>query len=303
MKPSSRKSTLSVEQMVQLCEDYYEHEIFNPKAELEVTLLGELGRCDFSSAMAIDTDIFQRELAALNIELFGLAWLNYNYKLYEEEKQDQNQADLALSIEILFAKSYLEKAKSSDIWSAAGFYNQTILEAAIAQGNSIAWSAPRDMEYYERAVLSSPPVPDYFVKFTTEITREHFDKFLRDHLDEVLKLLKHRVSDTECSLRLSNRLASIHSWRDGIMIPQKLSSAFAERLSFIPNSEALLLLQRLVVGLYKNARDFTRAVIDYGSWEAAKRTTIALRQAIIRAARKPSEEKQKGSGDNVSTSS
>jgi hypothetical protein len=64
------------------------------------------------------------------------------------------------------------------------------------------------------------------------------------------------------------------------MIPQILSSAFAERLNFIPNSEAALLFQRLVVGLYKNARNYIHAVIDYGSWELARKATIGLRVAL-----------------------
>jgi len=65
------------------------------------------------------------------------------------------------------------------------------------------------------------------------------------------------------------------------MIPQKLASAFAERLSFKPNTEALLLLQRLTVGLYNNAKNYINAVIDYGSWELARKAAIDLRQALL----------------------
>ncbi len=278
-----KKPTLETiaKQLFQLYEDYYQHEIFNINSELELTVYSEILKIN-PSAITLDMDILDRELTALNIELFGLAWLDYNYKLFEEGKQDSNRCDAALCTEIMFEKSYLEKTKRSDTWSAAGSHNRTILEAAIAQSNSVNWSTFRDMPaYYERAVRSS--TPEKFIKLSAQTYLEHFDKFLKD-----------KVNDKECALRLSNRLASVQSWRDGIMIPQKLSSAFAERLSFIPNSEVTLLFQRLVVGLYNNARNYIKAVIDYGSWELARKATIDLRQSLLEAGRELLEE-QNGS--------
>ena len=236
-----------------------------------------------------DMDILDRELTALNIELFGLAWLDYNYQLLEEGKQDSNKCDAALCTEIMFAKSYLEKTKRSDTWSAAGFYNRTILEAAIAQYDSVNWSTFRDMPaHYERATHSSPP--EKFIRLSAQNYLEHFDKFLKDHFD---KLLKDKINDKECALRLSNRLASVQSWRDGIMIPQKLSSSFAQRIGFSPNTEALLLLQRLTVGLYRNARDYISAVIDYGSWELARKAAIDLRQSLLESGRELLEKQKR----------
>ncbi len=270
------------EQLFQLYQGYYQHEIFNTKAELDLMVYSEIVKVDPSVETLITEqspggfmealDIIDRELIALNVELFGLAWLDYNYKLFDEEEQDQNKCDVALTTEIMFAKHWFEGTfeGKTDIWSAAGVYNRTILEAAIAQSNTRDWSASRDMGGYHG--VASFSLGEKAIKFNAQVMLEHFDKFLND-----------KVYDKECALRLSNRLASINCWRDGIMIPQKLSSAFAERLSVIPNSETLFLFQRLVVGLYNNAGNFINAVIEYGSWELARKATIDLRQSLFEA--------------------
>jgi hypothetical protein len=267
MKGKPTPETIA-KQLAQLYEDYYQHEIFNIKAELELMVYSEILKVD-PSAITLDMGILDRELTALNIELFGLAWLDYNYELCEEGKQDSSQSDVALCTEIMFAKSYLQKTKRSDTWSAAGFYNRTILEAGIAQKTSMDWSIPRDIpSYYERGVNSFP-----------EESQKLFLRGFREHFDNKL------LSDKECASRVANRLQSVPSWRDGIMIPQKLSSSFAQRIGFSPNTEALLLLQRLTVGLYRNARNYINALNDYGSWELARKSAHDLRTALLEAGR------------------
>jgi len=271
-KPAPKVST------EQLCRDYYNHELFrvhDPHSDFELTVLFEIQKVD-PSAMAIDLDIFVRELTALNIELFGFAWCDHNYP---SEEQRQGQADSALCTEITFTESYLAQMKESEIWKAAGFYNNTIAEATLAQKTSRDWSTPRDIPaYYERG---ANPFTEKEAKLLMNSIREHFAKLL---------------SDKECSLRLSNRLISVESWRDGIIISQKLSSAFTQRLNFSPNSEAFFLIQRLTVGLYKNAKDYINAVEDYGSWELARKASDELRQHLIRVAQKEVE-KQNGSDE------
>ena len=252
----------------QLCRDYYDHELFrvhDPHSDFELTVLFEIQKVD-PSAMAIDLDIFVRELTALNIEIFGFAWCDHNYL---SEEQRQGRADSALCTEIAFTKSYLTQMKESEIWKAAGFYNNAIAEATVAQKTLRDWSTPRDIPaYYKRG---ANPSAEEEAKLILNSVREHFDKLL---------------SDKECSLRLSNRLVSVESWRDGIIISQKLSSAFAQRLSLSPNSEVLFLIQRLTVGLYKNAKDYINAVEDYGSWQLARKASNELMQHLIRVAQK-----------------
>ncbi len=276
MKSKPAQKTIT-EKLYQLYNDYYNSQIFTTNGYCELTAWAELLEADPSAftTQKTDTDTFFLELSAFNIELFGLAWVNYNYELCEEEKQDSSQGDVALCSEIMFAKSYLEQTRNGDIWSSAGFYNDAIFQAHMAQRISRDWSVPRDSGYYMREIPQSVEKEEDLLLKTM---REHYDKLL---------------SDKECSLRLSKRLVSAHTWRDGIMIPQKLSSAFAQRLNFSPNIEALLLIQRLIVGLYENARDYINAVRDYGSWELARKATDGFRQHLIRIAQTEIEKKNK----------
>jgi hypothetical protein len=264
--------------LYQLYVDYYDSQIFNKNVDYELTAWAEMLEADPSASFTqkIDHTIFFRELEALNIELFGLAWFDYNYKLQEEGKQDSSKFDVALFTEIMFAKSYLEQTKGSDIWNAAGFYNENILQATMAQHNLRDWAIPRDIpSYYKRGVNS---FDEESQKLLLEAAREHCDKLL---------------SDKECASRLANRIVSNHTWQHGIMIPQKLSSAFAQRLNFSPNIEALLLLQRLIVGIYNNARHYIDAVMDYGSWELARKESENFMKHIIGVAKKEIEKKNK----------
>lgn len=282
----------TVKQLAQLYEDYHLREILNIKAELDFMVYSEISKID-SSMITLDTEgqaCLGQELTALNIELFGLAWVNYNYRLFEEGKQDSFKCDYSLCSEILFTKSLSGRPKRDEDWNAAGFYNRAILEAAIAQSNSVNWSTFRDMpDYYERARAVRSSSPDKSIEVSAQSFREHYDKILREDWGKLIVGLDYK----DCSLRLSNRLASIQSWRDGIMIPQRLSSAFAERLGITPTTEVTLLFQRLVMGLYNNARNYINAVIDYGSWELARKATIDLRQSLLEVGRKLLE-KQKG---------
>jgi len=70
---------------------YYDYEVFRVHehereqySDFEIIVWGEIRTVD-SSARAIDIQILIRELTALNIELFGLAWLtiigNYSTKV------------------------------------------------------------------------------------------------------------------------------------------------------------------------------------------------------------------------------
>ena len=199
-----------------------------------------------------------------------MAWFDHNYP-------GEQGADSATCTEITFTKSYLEQTGNSDIWSAAGFYNDTILRATIAQRVSMDWATPRDVPSNYRDEEKRP--------FETESEKLIFES-LREHYDKLL-------TDKECASRLGNRFVSVEAWREGIMILQQLSSAFAQRLNFSPNIEALLLLQRLTVGLYKNAKDYINAVIDYGSWKLAREESDNLMQQIMREVQKDMESEKR----------
>lgn len=221
----------------------------------------------FSPGNIVDT--IDLELTGLNVELFGLAWFDHNYQLYDSGECEKAECDVALWTEIMFAKHFLETRKSGGIWAAAGFYNDVIRKAAIAQNSSRHWEISRDLpDYYDRGVNSSAE------KEAEQLT-ESFQQHLRKHL-----------TDEECVIRLSNRVMGVMAWRDGIMISQKLSSAFAQRIGIEPNVETLFLLQRLAVGLFNNAMNYINAVREYGSWELARKDFAELKEDLLRVGQK-----------------
>ncbi len=163
------------------------------------------------------------------------------------------------------------------------FYNDTIKKATIAQQTSRDWSTPRDIPgYYERGIApfyekemkrSFENMREYYekeLKRSFEVMHEYYEKELKRNVGDMNEFYDKLVADKECATRLSNRIVSCHTWQDGIMIPQNLSSAFAQRLNFSPNFEAFLLLQRLIVGLYNNAKHYINMVREYGSWDLAR---------------------------------
>ena len=266
-------------QLLQLLTDYYQQELYGTNSALGLTVRSQIMEADPLSEVP-GTDVLERELVALNMELFGMAWLGYNYELYEEGKKNQEQVDIALCNEIILSGFYSEAHRENernDTWGAAGFYNNAILEAAIAENTSTNWSTFRSIlgDYRPH------PSREKETRLIVEHFREHYDELLRDYVD-----------DGEHSLRLSNRIAGV-GWRDGIAMPQRLSLALAQRLGLAPSSEVLFLFQRLAVGLYKNARDYIDAVIDYGSWKQARKATLDLRQTILEKGQELLEEQER----------
>lgn len=273
-EPSRSSSTVQLDQVQVLrglYADYYQHEVFSIEADLMFEVYAELLKADMP-ARTIGrvqgfVDILDRELTALNIELFGLAWVDYNYTLFEEGNQGSNQLDVALCTEVIFTKWYLEKANLPGTWDAAGLYNRAMVEAAVAQSASVDFSTFRSSPFHDGWLN---PSAEKEIKLLLSSFRGHFDKLLDASAG----------NDTECSLRLSNRVGSIMAWRDGVMVSQKLSLAFAERLGLAPSLENTVLFQRLVVGLYKNAKNYINAVTNYGSWEQARGRQHDFRQAL-----------------------
>jgi hypothetical protein len=265
-----------------LCRDYYRLVLNPPNVEFEMAVLAEiidskptlLETLKESGDLAAELTNFHEnlmlELSALNIELFGLAWLDHNAELVDLGEQESGDADAAVKTEIKFTKFFLEQSleHSPGIWNAAGFYNDILVQAATAHNNSWDWSVPRDSSVYW-------DVNNNYWKPTTEEAKRELARLLESSCRD--------LADKECATRVANRYYSSNLWRDGIMISQKLSSAFAQRLSFGPNSKTLMLLQRLTVGFYKNARDYINAVRYFGSWESARKDADDLRQALIRA--------------------
>ncbi len=271
----------------ELSESYYEHELFHTNEEVkvaakleidfEMSVEGEIIKVDpayleiwknDASTREKASETFRREIIALNVELFGLAWFSHNYRLLQEEKLEASQLNSLVLTEIWFIKHYLERGGNADIWEAAKSYNDTIMQATIAQKTELDWSIPRDFPgYYERGVRPSA------------------EKWTRESWEELRKDFGQQLDDEDCCTRLANRGISCDAWQDGIMLPQKLSSAFFHRISFTPNFEALLLIQRVVVGLYNNAALLIKDAEKHGSYEVARKTRLELRVELMKKVR------------------
>jgi hypothetical protein len=109
----------------EFCRDFYDSQIFHAiiagtdvGAAFWEAVLKSVKEADPSFA-ADDLALFRREMTALRVELFGLAWVHHvkrdKYKLRE----------------IVFTKSYLDDNKQSEIWDAMADYNQAIAASGI----------------------------------------------------------------------------------------------------------------------------------------------------------------------------
>lgn len=114
----------------EFCREFYETQIFHPIIAGEDvgsvywdTVFNSVMEADASFAV-VDLAVFKREMTALRLELFGLAWMHHLKR------------DKYILPEIIFTKSYLEQNRQLEIWDIMGEYNQAIARsgADIASG-------------------------------------------------------------------------------------------------------------------------------------------------------------------------
>lgn len=118
----TRKPKVALEDF---CRQFYDSQIFHPViAGTDVgsvfweTVSTSLTEAD-SSFATMDIGAFQREMKALRVELFGLAWDH----LLKRDKYTLPHT--------VFTKSYLEEKKEAGTWDAMGAYNQVIARSSI----------------------------------------------------------------------------------------------------------------------------------------------------------------------------
>jgi len=235
----SRKSKTSIDE---LCQQFYDYYIFGNTEFYDNTFKfitqGE-------ATQSVDMSLYQRELSALRIEIFGLALWNYNYELSSSDNYKNKQSLLIEEVfnEIQFTKRYLEVNKNLDIWEAMAFYNEEIAQA----------------KEEKPFVRLSGLVPFARIAGNEESQRKvrlTFEEATRDTFYEPFKRL---TTDSECLTRLMNRAASSSQdeWSQGF-ISQRLSRRFAERLGYIKdlNWEGMFRLQALIFGMYNGTQNY-----------------------------------------------
>ena len=114
----SRRPKISIEEF---CQQFYDSQIFHAIIAGEDVWAGFLGiafqsvvEVDQSLAI-VDRTVFRREMTALRIELFGLAWGDR----FKQERFTVPQS--------IFTRHYLEEHEKFDLWDIMGEYNQALL--------------------------------------------------------------------------------------------------------------------------------------------------------------------------------
>lgn len=120
----SRKPLISIEDF---CQDFYDH-FFNFKVK-GIDMSGDFFDVAFDTVAKTDPSfatvnrvLFRREMTAIRMELFGLAWMHYF-------KAKHEQLEYCLR-ETSFTKKYLESTGRTEIWDIMQFYNGCIGESA-----------------------------------------------------------------------------------------------------------------------------------------------------------------------------
>jgi len=268
MKSSKSKRKLTTED---ICKEYYESQIFRPTGNDEVSPSGFFANASIcleaidASFKGIDFDTFLKEMITVNIELFGLAWLNHNYEL------NKAMPESSIPEEIAFTKQYLQDTGRGDIWERMSLYNDEILKT-IAEETVISesWGCLRDIS----------------VAIREEDQEEIAEKWLMEKIRNLTDLFGKYSTDSECRDRLVTRFLYIPCGINRITaLSQKFSLKLSERLGCDLKKAGLFTLQRIVVGLYDNAVNYLDAVQEWGSYEAAKDALGDLLEGLHKVAR------------------
>jgi hypothetical protein len=233
----SRKPKISIEEF---CQQFYASQIFHPTIAGEDVWAGFLGiafksvvEVDQSFAV-IDPTVFKREMTALRIELFGLAW-GHKFK--------QERFTIPQSI---YTRQYLERNRKLKIWDIMGEYNQ-----AIAQSTTMTETGEQVEGRIARARGTS-----------LNLSRaKMFDRWAEANIGDLSAPTKKEKILANCVARVANRIGADIKRSDCILV-KRLAARLADRLGCDINLgfEALLRLGAVIFGLYEGAMKATKSV-------------------------------------------
>ena len=214
-----RKPKMSIEEF---CQDFYDR-FFDAKVNsIDVgavffnTAFDQVAEADRSFAK-VDRVLFRREMTALRVELFGLAWMHY----FKGKKLDKYSLR-----EISFTKKYLESTGRIEIWDIMLFYNKAIgksgYELCAGEKARRAWNV--SLESFKM---------NLYGKLRTET---EFDK--------------------DCIARVLNRLGTDVVWERKITL-ELLTALCAKRSGCAADldPEAFFRLSVPIYGMYNGAMD------------------------------------------------
>lgn len=168
------------------CRQFYDSRIFCEKSGSEggaltfwQNTLNSIAEADPSLAK-VDYDLFQREITALHMELFGLIWTH----LF-------NGREKFLWSQITFTKIYLEQNGHQNIWDIMAVYNKEISQQ---RNNYIIYKAPSQRSLRGKIA------------------------FYDTMMFELFKLWTKKGLDLECGGRILNRTWSEEVWTQGFVL-------------------------------------------------------------------------------------
>lgn len=228
-----RKPKIGIEEF---CREFYDTQIFHPIiAEIDVwsafleTVSKSVSEADQSFAR-IKRAAFEREMTALRVELFGLAW-GHRFK--------REQFTIPQS---LFTKRYLEENGKLEIWEIMGEYNQAIAESVTMTESGEQMNAWR-------------------IAKANLVRANMFDKWAEANIGDPSAPTEEEKTLANCVARVANRIGVDISRADCIAV-KRLAARLAARLRCRKDlkSEALFRLSAVIYGMYSGAKESIQSV-------------------------------------------
>lgn len=229
----NRKPKTSIEEF---CRQFYDSVVFHPMvAGVDFnkvwwdTVFDSIVEADKSFAL-IDKAMFIREMAALRLELFGLAW---GHKFKQEEFTIHQST---------FTRHYLEESEKLEIWDIMGEYNQAIAQSVTMTEDGKQMDALR----VAKANLA---------RFN------FFKKWLEANPVDRSALTEEEKTLLGCVKSVANRIGADVKRNDCILV-KRLAARLADRLGCDINlkPEALFWLGTAIYGLYEGAKEAIKSV-------------------------------------------
>lgn len=232
-----RKTEVSIDGF---CRQFYDSQVFYPVITGEDisrvwwdTIFNSLVEADESLSL-IDKALFIREMTALRLELFALAWAHR----FKHEKFTMPQS--------VFTRQYLEENGKLELWDIMGEYNQ-----AIAQSATLTETREEIGGRTGRARIT----------YINELRSQSWERWCADvHVDPSAPT-EEQKRFLGCVARVANRIGADVK-RNDCILAKRLSARLADRLKCDPNlgAEALFRLSAVAFGLYEGAREAIKDV-------------------------------------------
>lgn len=231
------KPKISIEES---CQQFYDSQIFHAVVngtDLWSSFLDAVKNSVVEAApsfKAIDMNLFLREMTALRMEVFALAWL----AKFKREKFTLTQSFVTWH--------YLVENGRLDIWDAMGEYNQALAQSITltATGEQMAGRTGRARITYNNMQRVSL-----------------FDKWAEANIGDSSTPTEEEKMLAKCVARVANRIG-VDMRRANCIATKQLAARLADRLGCDTNlrTEILFRLAAWTFGFYNGAKDYLKSV-------------------------------------------